>query len=139
MGVEAADELEKILCHGKQAQDPTNSGICDRNVSVRLKIAPKRVDANKPIRQQHNVLIRILGTTRSNEIVLVGAHLDSHDITPGAADDAAGVASVLAVMREFAKKPPARTIFLKFFADDEVGGLEWFFSTSATPASSLKS
>jgi hypothetical protein len=92
-------------------------------VVVHLRIAPKEVE-----RRQSNLLIRVPGTTRSKEIVVLGAHLDSHDTTPGAADDAAGVASVLAVMREFARNRPTRTIFFVLFADEEVnfsGGKEF--------------
>jgi carboxypeptidase Q len=101
LSIDDADKLEKLIAKGI--------------VSAHLKIAPNRVK-----RQQSNVVIRIPGTTLSKEIILLGAHLDSHDITPGAADDAAGVASVLAVMRRFAKNPPARTILIVLFADEEV-------------------
>jgi acetylornithine deacetylase/succinyl-diaminopimelate desuccinylase-like protein len=106
LSVQAADRLEQELQkHGK--------------VSVRLKIDPKPVPTK---REQANVVIRIPGTSLAEQIVLVSAHLDSHDITPGAADDAAGVAAVLAVMRRFAKNRPARTILLVLFADEELDG-----------------
>lgn len=106
LSVEAADRLEQELQkHGK--------------VSVRLKINPKP----KPTkREQANVVIRIPGTSLAKEIVVLSAHFDSHDITPGAADDAAGVAAVLSVMRKFAKNRPARTILFVLFADEELDG-----------------
>jgi carboxypeptidase Q len=116
LNVDDADTLMKLLCPG-EAGESANSPLCDGRASVHLRVAPRRSD-----RRQDNVVIRIPGTTRPQEMVLISAHLDSHDITPGAADDAAGVASVLAVMREFAKNPPARTLLLVLFADEEVGG-----------------
>lgn len=103
LSIADADKVEGLLSDGKSS------------VSVRLNITPK----HEP-RKQANVLIRIPGSTLPEETVLVGAHLDSHDITPGAADDAAGVASVLAVMREFSRNPPERTIWLVLFADEEI-------------------
>ncbi|MDX6710385.1 MAG: hypothetical protein QOH96_1401 [Blastocatellia bacterium] len=117
LSVEDADRLERLLCPGKDSDDPTSSQLCDGKASVHLRIAPKQ-----SARTQDNVVIRIPGTTQPKEIVLLGAHLDSHDATPGAADDAAGVASVLAVMREFARNPPARTILFVLFADEELDG-----------------
>lgn len=102
LSVQDADRLEKLLRAGKK-------------VRIQLKITSRHES-----RQQTNVVIRIPGTTLPQEIVLLGAHLDSHDLTPGAVDDAAGVAAVLAVMRRFAAHPPARTIWLVLFADEEV-------------------
>jgi hypothetical protein len=104
LSVEAADRLEaELLKHER--------------ISVHLKTNPR-----KTARLQANVVIRVPGTTLPGEIVLLGAHLDSHDITPGAADDAAGVAAVLAIMREFAKNPSARTMLFVLFADEEISG-----------------
>lgn len=116
LDVEYADELTRLLCPGATAEG-WGSQLCDGKVSVRLRVAPKQAE-----RRLENVVIRIPGTTRAGEIVLACAHLDSHDTTPGAADDAAGVAAVLAVMREFAKNRPARTLLLVLFADEELGG-----------------
>lgn len=117
LNVKDADTLLKLLCPDVADGGAAGSRLCDGQASVRLKVAPKQSP-----RRQDNVVIRIPGTTRPKEIVLICAHLDSHPTTPGAADDAAGVAAVLAVMREFAKNPPARTLLLVLFADEEVGG-----------------
>ncbi|NKF21820.1 M20/M25/M40 family metallo-hydrolase [Solimonas marina] len=58
---------------------------------------------------------------KTDEIVLLGAHLDSWDITPGAEDDAAGVATVLSAVRAINKyaRQPQRTIRVVLFADEE--------------------
>ena len=61
-----------------------------------------------------NLIVEIRGTTRPDEIVIVGAHYDSVDDSPGADDNASGVAGMLALARYFVKVKPART--LRFIA-----------------------
>lgn len=61
-----------------------------------------------------NLIVEIQGTTRPEEIVIVGAHYDSVDGTRGADDNASGVAGMLALARRFAHARPART--LRFIA-----------------------
>jgi carboxypeptidase Q len=70
-----------------------------------------------------NVIGEIPGGSLANEVVLLGAHLDSWDITPGALDDAAGVAIVMEAARMIARLPqrPARTIRVVLFANEEFG------------------
>jgi carboxypeptidase Q len=76
-----------------------------------------------------NVVGEIPGVSKKDEIVLLGAHLDSWDLGRGAIDDAAGCGIVLEATRlvgEHAKadgKPgPARTIRVVFFAAEENSG-----------------
>ncbi|MFT4046485.1 MAG: M20/M25/M40 family metallo-hydrolase [Solimonas sp.] len=68
------------------------------------------------------VVAEVPGET--SEIVLLGAHLDSWDITPGAEDDAAGVAIVTGAARAILKygKKPKRTIRVVLYANEEFGG-----------------
>ncbi len=61
-----------------------------------------------------NLIVEIRGTSKPDEIVVIGAHYDSVDGTPGADDNASGVAGMLALARRFAKAKPART--LRFIA-----------------------
>lgn len=70
-----------------------------------------------------NVIGEIPGRERPDEIVLLGAHLDSWDITPGALDDGAGVAIVVEAARLISKleRRPARTIRVVLFANEEFG------------------
>ncbi len=70
-----------------------------------------------------NVIGEIPGTDRANEIVLLGAHLDSWDLGPGAVDDGAGVAIVTEAARLIAKsgRKPSRTIRVVLFANEEFG------------------
>ena len=70
-----------------------------------------------------NVIAEIPGGERAGEIVLLGAHLDSWDVGPGAVDDGAGVAIVTEAARLIAAldRKPARTIRVVLFANEEFG------------------
>ena len=70
-------------------------------------------------RQCHNLEAEITGSEKPNEIVVIGAHYDSLEGTPGANDNATGVAALLALARAFADKKPARTIRFVAFANEE--------------------
>jgi len=70
-----------------------------------------------------NTLAEIRGTARPDEVVLLGAHLDSWDLATGATDNAAGAAVVLEAARilEAAHVRPARTIRFALFTGEEEG------------------
>ena len=70
-----------------------------------------------------NVIGEIPGSERPNEIVLLGAHLDSWDLGQGAIDDGAGVAIVIEAARLIARleRKPARTVRVVLFANEEFG------------------
>jgi hypothetical protein len=69
-----------------------------------------------------NVIGEIAGTDLADEIVLLGAHIDSWDLGEGALDDAAGVGIMLGVARLIAGLPerPRRTIRIVLFGAEEV-------------------
>jgi hypothetical protein len=54
-----------------------------------------------PDAPSHNVIGEIRGTEFPDQVILVGGHLDSWDITPGAHDDGAGVVQAMEVLRLF--------------------------------------
>lgn len=66
-----------------------------------------------------NVVAERTGRERPEEIVLVGAHYDSVPSTPGADDNASGVAGGLELARRLATRQPARTVRFVFFANEE--------------------
>ncbi|HEV7241254.1 MAG TPA: M20/M25/M40 family metallo-hydrolase [Thermoanaerobaculia bacterium] len=66
-----------------------------------------------------NLIVEIRGTTCPEEIVIVGAHYDSVDGSPGADDNASGVAGMLALARRFAKAKPARTLRFVAWTNEE--------------------
>jgi Zn-dependent M28 family amino/carboxypeptidase len=59
------------------------------------------------------------GTARPSEIVVVGAHYDSVPESPGANDNASGVAGVIEIARELRGKRPERTVKLVAFVNEE--------------------
>lgn len=66
-----------------------------------------------------NIEVTVRGTIRPDEIIVVGAHFDSYQGTPGADDNASGVAATLALARRFARDPRPRTIRFVFFVNEE--------------------
>jgi Zn-dependent M28 family amino/carboxypeptidase len=66
-----------------------------------------------------NLIVEIRGATRPDEIVVIGAHYDSVYESPGADDNASGVAAMLALARRFAKQRPARTLRFVAFVNEE--------------------
>lgn len=66
-----------------------------------------------------NLVAERKGTDRPGEIVVIGAHYDTVPQTPGADDNASGVAVMLALARELAAVKPSRTLRLVAFANEE--------------------
>ncbi|MFC1611867.1 M28 family peptidase [Myxococcota bacterium] len=66
-----------------------------------------------------NLVVEITGSAKPDEIVVVGAHYDSVSTTPGADDNASGVAVLLALARALADQPLERTLKLVAFANEE--------------------
>lgn len=66
-----------------------------------------------------NLSVEIRGTSKPNEIVIFGAHYDSVDDSPGADDNASGVAALLALARRMHDAKPARTIRFVAFVNEE--------------------
>lgn len=73
--------------------------------------------------QSFNVIGEIRGSEFPNEIVLIGAHLDSWDKGTGAHDDGAGVVHSIQAMQLFKQLNlmPKRTIRAVLFANEENG------------------
>jgi len=80
----------------------------------------------------HNVLAKLTGTTRPQEVVLYGAHFDANGrngpdasgdaIRNGAVDNATGTAEVLEIARAFKAAPaPARTVIFALWTAEEKG------------------
>jgi hypothetical protein len=72
---------------------------------------------------EHNIVGEIRGALRPEEVLLIGAHLDSWDLGPGATDDGTGVAAVLAAARAIHASGlrPDRTLRFVLFSGEEQG------------------
>ncbi len=79
--------------------------------------------------EQPSVVMTIPGTTKKNEVVVLGGHLDSISMArssgtaPGADDDASGIATLTEVARVLLASDyrPARTLVFMGYAAEEVG------------------
>jgi len=65
------------------------------------------------------------GRSRPSEIVLIGAHYDSVQGSPGANDNASGVAALLEISRAFTKLAPARSVRFVAFVNEEPPFFYW--------------
>jgi carboxypeptidase Q len=90
-----------------------------KTVRIRLTVGGRSL----PEELSANVIGEIVGQERPNEVVLIGAHLDSWDLGTGALDDGAGVGMVLETGNLIARAPerPRRTVRVVLFANEEFG------------------
>ncbi|ESE40774.1 M28 family metallopeptidase [Shewanella decolorationis] len=91
----------------------------DPNAVLELHMSPKDLGTNT----SYNVIAEVTGSSKPDEIVLIGAHLDSWDEGTGAIDDGAGVAIVTAAAKHIQDLPqkPARTVRVVLYAAEEIG------------------
>ena len=68
-----------------------------------------------------NLEVQITGSQRLDEIVIIGAHYDSVDGSPGANDNATGAIAILELARAFAGKKLTRTLRFVEFVNEEPG------------------
>ncbi len=86
-----------------------------------------RADISNTITQQDvdaaNTVAEIRGTTHPDEVVLLGAHLDSWDLADGTTDNGTGAIAVLEAARILAAASvkPQRTIRFALFTGEEEG------------------
>ncbi len=78
-------------------------------------------------KMSYNLEVEIAGTDRPEEIVVIGAHYDSVIGSPGANDNATGVAAVLALAGRFSGQRTSRTLRFVAFVNEEPP----FFQTSS--------
>ncbi len=72
-----------------------------------------------------NIIAEVPGTTAAGEILIMGAHYDTVWLSPGADDNASGVAVLLELARRWHGRRPARTLRFVAFSNEE----EPFFAT----------
>lgn len=101
-----ADQLERLMA-------------LDEPVRMKIDIGAQ---INEPYTSR-NVLAEITGETRPEQVVALGAHLDSWDVGTGALDDGAGVGIVTAAAKLIADHAPRpdRSIRVILFAAEEIG------------------
>lgn len=68
-----------------------------------------------------NIIVEIKGKIYPDEIIVVCGHYDSVAISPGATDNAAGSAILLALAKYYSRMPLPRTLRLIWFSGEELG------------------
>ncbi|TKB48771.1 M20/M25/M40 family metallo-hydrolase [Ferrimonas sediminicola] len=101
-----ADQLERLLKRGEPVR-----------FNLKLSSETRREQIS------YNVVAEITGSTHPEQVVLIGAHLDSWDEGTGALDDGAGVAIVTAAAKHIIERnlKPKRTVRVVLFAAEEIG------------------
>jgi hypothetical protein len=91
-------------------------------------IAAELTAAGWPVREESyeadgvtvaNLVAERRGTTKADEILIVGAHYDTVPGCPGANDNGTGVVGLLALARRWADLEPGRTLRLVTFVNEE--------------------
>ncbi len=93
------------------------------SLNPNLKFFIKQNCKNFPDVLSYNVIGEIKGSIKSDEIMLVGGHLDSWDLGDGAHDDGAGIVQSMEVLRIFKKNKYKlkRTLRVVLFMNEENG------------------
>ncbi len=111
---------------------PTPAAIVSREHAERLaRLAAKgevrvRLDIRNrtgPAYQSRNVVAEVRGSEKPDEVILIGAHLDSWDLGTGAEDNGVNCALVIDVARAFRQLGirPSRTVRFVLFGGEEQG------------------
>ncbi len=121
-GTHYAEGVEKIpaaALSGPDADLLDAEVASGKPVTFRLRLGAH----TEPDVETASVVGEIPGREKPQEIVVLGAHLDSWDLGTGAIDDAAGCAIVMETARRIAELPkrPRRTIRVVLFANEEFG------------------
>lgn len=91
-----------------------------RQGEVQLRI--RSTNENHPV-TSHNVVAEFRGRKQPDEVIVVGAHYDGHDISQSASDDGAGTAVVVEAARALGRHKELldRTVRFVAFAQEEMG------------------
>jgi len=90
----------------------------DPNLKISMNVDTKTVEDVK----SNNVIAEIIGKTYPEEVLIIGAHIDSWYNTPGAHDDGAGCVQMMDILRIFDELniKNNRTIRVVLFMDEEI-------------------
>jgi carboxypeptidase Q len=96
--------------------------LLDSGNPVELEVNLQGSFSGKPV-EVYNTVAEITGTEKPDEVVILGAHLDSWDLGTGATDNGTGSMAVLEAARALEKAglKPKRTIRFVLFSGEEQG------------------
>ncbi|WP_154668290.1 M20/M25/M40 family metallo-hydrolase [Pseudoduganella violaceinigra] len=93
-----------------------------RGITPRMELTLRGGFAVRPVKA-HNVIADFPGSEADGDMVILGAHLDSWDLSSGANDNGAGVVTMLEVLRAMraAGLKPRRSLRIVLFSGEEQG------------------
>lgn len=101
-----------------QAKDNNQDKSKDSNAGPRGNSpAPRPAQSHDWV----NIIIDLPGTTRRQEVLIIGAHFDSVPDSPGADDNGTGTAAAIELVRVLHKTSRQRTIRIILFNHEEIG------------------
>ena len=125
-GASYATDAKPVLPELEMSAEHLNriTRLAEANKPVELEVEIKTAFNDKDT-LQYNVVAEIPGTDKNlkNELVMIGAHLDSWHAATGATDNAAGSAVMIEVMRilKTLDLKPRRTIRIALWSGEEQG------------------
>jgi hypothetical protein len=93
----------------------------DQTLKVIAPLLPQHQDYQSKGIMYQNRSLEIRGQTKPDEIILIGAHYDTVAISPGADDNASGIAALLSLSQQFEQAKFAKTVRFVAFAQEELG------------------
>lgn len=108
---------ERNLYNAPAALEQTAAWLTERLTALGYEVKAEPFSVGD--RTVKNLIVEKVGASRPTELVVIGAHYDSAHGTPGADDNASGVAAALALAEHFIKQTPARTLRFVFFTNEE--------------------
>ena len=141
----AAAELpqQRLLTDLQQLVRPRHARWDELGLMSVRSFVLEELQSHGPVEQHHfgegadagvNLILRLPGQRPELAPVLVAAHYDGPLGSPGADDNASGVAALLELARRWAQTPPKRPVWLVAFDQEE-----WGMVGSAALARELKS
>lgn len=96
--------------------------LVDRGITPRLRLNVQNTFSNGPV-ETANVVGEIRGRENPEQVLVVGAHLDSWDLSEGTTDNGSGVCTVLGAAEAIRRsgEVPRRTIRFVLFTGEEQG------------------
>lgn len=109
---ENSESVQGVTIHYIDAAELVESGA----MKAKLVLQQQKKEKNS-----ENLILRIEGSDRADEVLTVSAHYDSVPEGPGAYDNMAGAAIVMELCRYFSVHRPRRTMEFLWFGAEEKG------------------
>ncbi len=96
--------------------------ILKRNIPLKVELEVRNVIGDR-VEKAANLVGEIAGSDRADEVVMIGAHLDTWHASPNASDNTSGVAVMMEAMRilKAVGARPRRTIRIALWSGEEQG------------------